>query len=175
MLPSVVEWTLPTPMVMTSSIRRSRRGFTILELLIVVVMMAALAAVSMGRTSKMMTGWRVTRAAQALSEELQTSFSLVGRNRKPLTITFDTTTMELRMTDRTGVVYRRRQFGKDSEYRLTSRNIMASRLTLEVYPPGLAADSLSVSISSNGKGKRVRMLRGGLTQVCNSEASVRCD
>lgn len=162
-------------MVMTPTFRTPRRGFTILELLIVVVMMAILASVSMGRTSKMITSWRVTRAAQAFSEELQTAFSLVGRNRKPLMITFDTTTMELRMTDRAGVVYRRRQFGKDSEYKLKSKNIMASRLSLEVYPPGLAADSLSVSMTSNGKGKRVRMLRGGLTQVCNSEASVRCD
>lgn len=153
----------------------NRAGFSLLELMAVIVMIGLLAAVSTGRTSKMISSWRVTRAAQAMAEELQTGFALVGRNRKPLMITLDSVKMELRMSDRAGVVYRRRNFGKDSEYRLTSRDIRVSRLTLEVYPPGLAADSLSVSIFKNGKGKRVRMLRGGLTQICNSEASVRCD
>ena len=73
--------------------------------------------------------------------------------------------MELRLTDRAGTVYRRRAFGIYSEYKLKSSDITLSRSTLEIYPPGLAADSLSITINRSGTKKRVRMLRGGLVQI----------
>jgi prepilin-type N-terminal cleavage/methylation domain-containing protein len=152
-----------------------RPGFTILEMVIVLMMIALVALLSLGRISQMTTGWRVTRASQAFAEELQSAFALVGRNRKPLTIGYDTTQMELRLVDRAGVVYRRRSFGPSSEYQLTARDVAFSRPSLEVFPPGLAADSLSFSITRPGTSRRVRMLRGGLVQICASGATGRCD
>jgi prepilin-type N-terminal cleavage/methylation domain-containing protein len=151
-----------------------RRGFTILELIIVLSMMAILASVSLGRTSRMITGWRVTRAAQAYGEELQSAFAIVGRNRKPVTVTFDTAQMEVRLADRAGVIYRRRNFGSSSSYRLDSKDLKLSRLSVEIYPPGLAADSLVVEISRTGSTRRVRMLRGGLVQICATLAPNPC-
>jgi hypothetical protein len=124
-----------------------------------------LAMMSIGKTSRILTGWRVTRAAQAVDQELQTAFALVGRNRKPLTITMDLTKMELRLTDRAGTVYRRRNFGPTSAYNLRPSDLTLSRSSLEIYPPGLAADSLSITITGRGVKKRVRMLRGGLVQI----------
>jgi hypothetical protein len=43
---------------------------------------------------------------------------------------------------------------------------------LEVYPPGLAADSMKIEISRQGKYRRIRMLRGGLVQICSNHPSV---
>jgi prepilin-type N-terminal cleavage/methylation domain-containing protein len=152
-----------------------RRGFTMLEMTLVLTMIALIAMLSLGRLSQMVTGWRVARASQAFGEELQSAFALVGRNRKPLTIAYDTARMELRLVDRAGVVYRRQSFGPLSEYQLTARDVAFSRASLEVYPPGLAADSLSFSITRPGASRRVRMLRGGLVQICGSGATSRCD
>jgi hypothetical protein len=120
----------------------------------------------------MMTGWRVSRAAQAFGEEIQSAFALVGRNRKPMTIAFNTATMEMQLRDRAGVIYRRRSFGKESPYLLSAGNITASSFTVEVFPPGLAGDTLSFEISRNGSYRRVRMLRGGLVQICSNPATV---
>lgn len=145
-----------------------------IEMLLVVVVMGLVAAISLGRTGGIISGFRVTRAAQAFSEELQSGFAIVGRNRKPVSFVWDASKMELRISDRNNVVYRRRNFGASSEFKLTSSNITPSRATLEVYPPGLAADSLSVVISKNGKARRVRMLRGGLVQVCSTGATNSC-
>ena len=156
----------------TSSPRRRRSAFSLLELLIVIVMIGLISLMAFGRTSSMMTQWRVTRAAQAYGEELQSAFALVGRNRKPITITLDKTTMELRLSDRNGVTYRRRNFGPTSAYKLEAADISPSRLVVEVFPPGLAGDSISVVISRQGKYRRVRMLRGGLVQICSNPATL---
>jgi prepilin-type N-terminal cleavage/methylation domain-containing protein len=149
-----------------------RRGFSLLELMLVICMIGLISLVAFGRTSSMMTGWRVSRAAQAYSEELQSAFALVGRNRKPVTITIDRTKMEIRLSDRNNVVYRRRNIGPTSAYKLDSADVTFSSRTLEVYPPGLAADTLSVEIRRQGKFRRVRMLRGGLVQVCSNPSTV---
>ena len=152
--------------------KHRRPGFSMIELLIVISMIGLISIMAFGRTSSMMTQWRVSRAAQAYGEELQSAFAIVGRNRTPVTITLDKVNMEVRMTDRSGVVYRRRNFGKGSAYMLDAANISASRLSVEVFPPGLAADSMTVSISRNGKFRRIRMLRGGLVQICSNPSSL---
>jgi prepilin-type N-terminal cleavage/methylation domain-containing protein len=151
-----------------------RSGFTMIELLLVIVVIGILSLFSLNRTTSILNGWRVSRAAQAYGEELQAAFALVGRNRRPFTITMDTVNMELRITDRNGTSYRKRNFGPTSAYKLTSKDLTLSRLSLEVYPPGLAADSMSVVISRLGKVRRIRLLRGGLVQVCASLAPNAC-
>lgn len=160
-----------------SSTERTRRGFTIIELLLVVSMMAILAAFSLGKTSKILTGWRVTRAAQAVSEELQQGFALVGRNRRPIILQFRSDSMTLYIKGRSGTIYRRRFLGKESEYKLAASDITFSNTALEIYPPGLAADSLSIvigSASTTGTARRIRMLRGGLVQICASASTTTC-
>jgi prepilin-type N-terminal cleavage/methylation domain-containing protein len=150
-----------------------RRGFTLLELLVTLTMIGLVAMMSMPRAGAMMTQWRVNRAAQAYGEELQSAFAIVGRDRRPVRIELKKDSMQLRITNRAGtLVYRKRDIGKWSAYKLDSANVQASTLILEVFPPGLAADSLSVTISRDGKFRRVRMLRGGLVQICSNPATV---
>jgi prepilin-type N-terminal cleavage/methylation domain-containing protein len=153
------------------SIRRS--GFTMLELLLVITMIGLVSLVSFRRVGAMTTQWRVNKAAQAYGEELQAAFAIVGRDRRPVRIELKKDSMQLRITNRDGsVIYRKRDIGRWSAYKLDSANVQTSTLILEVYPPGLAADSLSVTISRDGKFRRVRMLRGGLVQVCSNPATV---
>jgi prepilin-type N-terminal cleavage/methylation domain-containing protein len=145
-----------------------RSGYTLLELLIVIMLMSLIAKMSLTRVSSLTTGWRVSRAAQAYAEELQAAYALVGRNRVPVTITLDKTLMEIRISDRNNVVYRKRNIGKQSAFKLDPADVTPSSLTMEIYPPGLAADSLSIEIKRQGKYRRIRMLRGGLVQVCSN-------
>jgi prepilin-type N-terminal cleavage/methylation domain-containing protein len=156
-----------------------KRGFTILELMIVITVMGILTAMSVGKTGRILTGWRVSRAAQAYSEELQQGFAIVGRNRKPVIMSFNKDSMTFYIRSRpnaAGVTttFRRLHFGKDSEYKLQAANMSFNTLALEVYPPGLAADSLSIVISKQGAARRIRMLRGGLVQICATGATNKC-
>jgi type II secretory pathway pseudopilin PulG len=160
---------------MRTHLSARRSAFTMLELLLVITMMGLFALMSMRRVGSMTTGWRVSRAAQAYGEELQAAFAIVGRDRRPVRIVLlkarDTT--QVRITSRDGsVVYRKRMIGRGSAYLLDSANVQASKLILEVFPPGLAADSLSVTISRDGKFRRIRMLRGGIVQICSNPATL---
>ena len=164
---------------MSDRSERTRRGFTLIELLIVLGMMGILFSVSMSRTSRMISSYRVNSAAQAMADELHAAFALVGRNRKPLVLSFDKTKMQLRLVSRSGAdTFRLRAFGPSSEYRLKAADVSVYPVnyptTLEIYPPGLASDSLSIIISKNGSARRVRMLRGGLVQVCKTGANNKC-
>jgi prepilin-type N-terminal cleavage/methylation domain-containing protein len=66
---------------------RYQHGFTMLEMVIVLMMISIVAMISLGRVSEMMTSWRVIRASQAFAEELQSGFALVGRNPSPSPMT----------------------------------------------------------------------------------------
>jgi prepilin-type N-terminal cleavage/methylation domain-containing protein len=150
-----------------------RHGFTMLELLLVITMIGIISMMTFGRVGSMMTQWRVNKAAQAYGEELQAAFAIVGRDRRPVRIELKKDSMQVRITNRAGTVnYRKRDIGKWSAYKLDSANVQASTLILEVYPPGLAADSLQIEITRDGKYRRIRMLRGGLVQVCSNHPSL---
>ena len=73
---------------------RNRRGFTMIELLIVMGIAGIIVTLAMGRTTRMITAWRVNAAAQAIQNDLQSAFAIVGRNRKPLVVSIDKTTMQ---------------------------------------------------------------------------------
>ncbi len=154
-----------------------RGGFSMLELLLVLSMMALVGIMAFPRTSSMITQWRLARGAQAIAEELQSAYAIVGRSRKPITITVDKAKMEIRLSDRNQIVYRRRNFGITSAYKLDSLDVKANgdsinNRVVEVFPPGLSADSLSIELSRQGKYRRVRMLRGGIVQVCSNRPAL---
>lgn len=155
---------LPSPM---RRARTSRLGFTLIEILVVVAMLAIILGLSAGRISAIIMRQRLNGAAVALSNDLQTAFTLAQRDRKPVTISFDTSTMELRVTDAaSGTVMRQTSL---SGYNLTASNVSLSRSSLNVYPAGLAGDSLSITLSATvgdaSYSHRVRMTRGGLVQI----------
>jgi prepilin-type N-terminal cleavage/methylation domain-containing protein len=158
---------------MQTQLSSRRRGFSMIELLVVITLIGVISLMAMGRTSAMMTQWRVTRASQAYAEELQSAFAIVGRDRKPVRIVFNDTIMELRVTNRDGsVIYRKRNMGPTSAYKLDRGQVVPSTPILWIFPPGLAADTLSVSFTRQGKFRRVRLLRGGLVQVCGNPSTL---
>ncbi|HEX6599593.1 MAG TPA: prepilin-type N-terminal cleavage/methylation domain-containing protein [Gemmatimonadaceae bacterium] len=158
---------------------RTRRGFTMIEILIILGIMGIIVTVSMARSTRIISGWRVDAASRAIADELQAAFSLVGRNRKPLVLTVDKSKVQLRLMSRSGAdTFRLRALGPTTEYKLRGSDLTVypatSPTTLEIYPPGLASDSLSITIKKDGVARRIRMLRGGLVQICKTGLNTQC-
>jgi prepilin-type N-terminal cleavage/methylation domain-containing protein len=142
------------------------RGFTLIEALLVIVIVGFVSTFALPKMAAIMTEQRLNRAAWALGNQVQVAFGLAMRNRKPIQITFDTSQAQLTIADRAGTVFTRTGL---EAFNLNRSNVALSRSMVEVYPEGLAQDSLLITLSANSAGstatRRVRMTRGGLVQI----------
>lgn len=145
----------------------ARQGFTLIEMLVAVAMLAIIMGMSIGRISAIISRQRVNRAAIALSNDIESAFSLATRDRKPIRIAFDSTGLQFAVSDAiSGTVFRRTSL---ANFDLQSSNVSLSRESVRVYPVGLATDTLSITLAATIGGttysQRVRMGRGGLVQI----------
>jgi prepilin-type N-terminal cleavage/methylation domain-containing protein len=147
--------------------RRShlRAGFTLLELMVVVVIMGVVGTMSAGRIHALIIHQRITRAASSVQNDLEAAFATSSRNRRPVRIAWDAASRQLNVTDRAGTnTYRHTNLGREP-YGLTSGAVTVSSASVEVFPTGLANDSLVVTISLENITKRVHMSRAGMVQI----------
>jgi prepilin-type N-terminal cleavage/methylation domain-containing protein len=148
---------------------RARSGFSILEMLVVVVLVGIIMSVAGVRVSGMMVQQRVIRAASTIQTDMEMAFAVAARNREPTKLLFSSSTgaIVLRVTNRAGTMEYKRTDMKPMG--LNNGDVTASSTDITVFPNGFASDSLSftVSVTSNGVNyqRRVRMSRAGLVKV----------
>jgi prepilin-type N-terminal cleavage/methylation domain-containing protein len=147
---------------------RSRRGFSILELTVVLILVGIVTAISTGRISAMRAQQQVTRSASVIQTEMEKAFAIAGRNRAPIHILWNPTTMVLSVTNRAETL----EYGRTSlrqNFGLKPGDVTVTRDSTEVYPNGFANDTLSITITtkhgSTTYTKRIRMSRAGLVKV----------
>lgn len=146
-----------------------RAGFTMIEILMTVTIIGLIALFTIPRFGAIEGEQNVSRAAQAVSNNLQTAVALAQRDRKPIRIVWKSDSMQLAVTNRAmTTTYRRISIGGKNGYSLSKSQISVypSKNYVEVYPNGLATDSLALKFTaSSGFSKRVRMTRAGLVQI----------
>jgi prepilin-type N-terminal cleavage/methylation domain-containing protein len=142
-----------------------RRGYTMLELVIVLTIVGIVSAMSVGRIHDLLIHERVVRAATAMQNDLEAAFAIAGRNRRPVRISWDAASMRLGVTDRAGTLrYRTIALGGDA-YGLTSSNVNVSRSPVEIYPNGFANDTLTITLTGVNVSRKIRVSRAGLVRV----------
>lgn len=151
---------------MRQTTSRLRHGFTMIEILIVLSVMAVISSISVVGFTRIINQVRLDRAAKTLSYDLQMAFAIVGRNRQPVRIKWDSTKVQFAITDRANsTLFRTRPMGPDTPYKLQASNFTVSRPMVEIYPPGLAADSLNIHIVNGSQMRTISMSRGGLVRM----------
>jgi len=142
-----------------------RRGFTMIEMLLVVLIVAIMSSIALSNFTRLVDQARIDRAANTLSYDLQMAFALVGRNRKPVRITWDSTNVRFNITDRSDTLFRTRPMGPTSEFKLRQGDFTVSKPVVEIYPPGLSNFPLTINIVNRSQKRTLLMSRGGLVQV----------
>ncbi|MEO8194982.1 MAG: GspH/FimT family pseudopilin [Gemmatimonadales bacterium] len=129
-------------------VRRSRRasGFSMLEMLIVLIVIGLLVKITVNKTSRIMRHERVNRAAQVMVQDLQNGFAMAGRQRAPVRLTFTPSTKTYVFTDRaTGTTLQTRVMNAGTEFQLSS--LSSSATTVDVLPNGIGSTAFSVTLT----------------------------
>lgn len=151
--------------------RRSKPGFSLIELIFVIVIVGLTLAIGVTGMASAQYRIRADRATSVLSNDIQSAFALVGRDRKPVIVRWDSSRVRFYLTDRTGTnMYRIRPLGVETEYKLTASAFTVSDTAFQIYPPGLAANSLTITVTNgNAPTRTLTVSRSGLVSISNQK------
>jgi type IV fimbrial biogenesis protein FimT len=139
------------------------RGFTILELVIVMSIMALMAAVAIPRIADTMRHNRVNRAAMLVAGDPQTAFSVAARQRAPVSVSLNSSTLTYTIAVRsTGTAIRSRSLGSTSAYNLSS--VSFSPATINIFPTGISSAPITVTVTSGDYSRQVTASATGLVR-----------
>lgn len=147
-----------------SSSGARRRGVTMIESMITLVVLGTTMSMALPKMNASVRQRRVIAAANALNADVPVAFSLAARQRKPVTVSFHSSTGEIRIQDRsTNTVYHRRALLSTSEYQLDSVKI--SPATIQLFPNGVASSAFTVSLYNGRYSRVITVGRTGFTRV----------
>ena len=143
---------------------RSEKGFTLIEMLLVVTIFGLMAAMIGSRAAPLMTRTGAGQAAAAVALDLEQAVSLAARQRKPVRISCDCGNQALLITDRAaGTVLYRRPLGGNGGYGVTALALSTS--PVDVFPSGLTSAALTVTVTASQASRQVTMSTGGFVRV----------
>lgn len=144
----------------------SRFGFSVIELIAVVVILGIMASIAGPAMSRIVRHNRVNRATTIIVADLQNAFATAGRQRMPVLIQADSTTRSYQFVDRrTGTVLRVRTFygGDSSEFRLSQ--LAFKPQTFSVFPSGVSSTPVTVALADGDYAKQITASTAGFIRV----------
>ena len=148
-----------------NGVSQAREGFSLFELLIVVVILGILTTMVGPAMSRITRHQRVNRASTVIASDLQNAFAVAARQREPVRIQADAATRSYQFVDRkTGAVLRIRTFyGDTSEYRLTS--LVFNPTTFDVFPNGISSAAVTINLANGDYSKKITASTAGFIRV----------
>jgi prepilin-type N-terminal cleavage/methylation domain-containing protein len=144
---------------------RGFKGFTLFELLIVVVILGIAATMMGPAMSRIVRHQRVNRASMIIVSDIQNAFAVAARQREPVRIQADAASRSYQFVDRkTGAVLRIRAFyGDTSEYRLSS--LVFTPATFDVFPNGISSSPVTIDLANGDYSKRITASTAGFVRL----------
>lgn len=144
---------------------QSRDGFTIIELLIVLIIAGIIGGIAMVQAGKTLAHTSVQQAAAVISMDMKLAHTLAARAREPVRISIDTANRIIRVVDYNAwtTVFSERRFGNADD--MPVQFMAATDTTLLVFPTGLTSGNLDVTVRTDNKRRRVSMTRAGQVRI----------
>lgn len=143
---------------------RARQGFSLPEMLIVIVILGIMAAVVSPAISKVIRVQRVNKAAAIVAADLQNVFAMAGRQRAPVHLDGNASAKTYTFSDRkTGTVFQTRSLGSTSEYRLDS--LVFNPQVVDMFPNGISSAPLVVTVATGNYRRTVTASTAGFVRV----------
>ena len=144
----------------------SQRGFTIIELVMVMVVSSIIASYAMLRVAPTLERARVRRSATLIATDLQYAQMLAARQRRPVVfITSEALRGYMIRDAASSTVYREAYLGDDTDYNLDE--LQADPATLEIFPNGVVRSAGNYTVRVNDVQRNVRITRAGQVRITN--------
>jgi len=131
---------------------------------IVIVVAGVLMTVALWKTGPALQNARARQAAATVAADLQYAQMLAARQREPVVVIVNPSLRLLLIQSRGGTVFRRRFVGPGTEYGLSALSVTPTS-TVEVFPNGVATQSITVTTSTPSYTRRVRLSRAGQIRI----------
>jgi Tfp pilus assembly protein FimT len=136
------------------------------ELLMVIVVFGTILAIALPRASQGIRQRRVIAASNVVNATIPQAFSLAARARKPVTLTYDAASGEIRVIPRANpvdTIYARRALGSESEYKLES--VIMTPAAVQIFPNGTSSSAFTIRLVNGSFVRQLNVGRTGLTRV----------
>ncbi len=142
----------------------SHPGFSMLEMLVVIIVLAILVAVAIPKMAMIIKKERINRAAQVIVQDLQNGFAMAGRQRAPVRLTFYPSTKSYVFTDRaTGQVLQTRFLSQGTDYSVGTLASTANQV--DVLPNGIGSVSFVVTVAHGDYQRKVNASSAGFVRM----------
>jgi len=144
---------------------RGLKGFTLFELLIVVVILGIAATMMGPAMSRIVRHQRVNRASMIIVSDLQNAFAVAARQREPVRVQADAASRSYQFVDRkTGAVLRIRAFyGDTSEYKLST--LLFTPATFDVFPNGVSSSPVRIDLANGDYARTITASTAGFVRL----------
>ena len=141
-----------------------RRGFTLIEMMMAVAVLAVLLATAVYKFTSSLPRQRVNNAANVISSDLQYAQLMAVKQRKPVTVTVDTSAKSYTIKDRAaGTVFKTVKLGSTSEFQLDQ---LTQTAQLIVFPNGTTStSSTTFTVGLKGYTRMITISLAGMIRV----------
>lgn len=155
-------WGMSRDLVLTSR----RGGFTLMELLLVVVCLGILTALAAPKVGQAVARSKVNQAAGVLSGDLEQAITLAARRRRPMVLTTDgagSYTVRDRATSPNDSLRLRRVLSVGADAGATT--VTFAPTTVQIFPTGALSAPLTVTVTGAGHTRIVTVSTAGLVRA----------
>ena len=155
------------PALRQPALNRSRLGFTMVELALVLTLIAIMTAMAVPRIGRIMQANRVSRAAVTIASDFEQAFGIAARFRRPMRISCVCGSGTYTIADRTGGTVRlsRSLVGDADLGTMTLDFELPVSEVVDVFPSGVSTALLRVRITSGVSTRAVTLSTAGQVRI----------